>query len=210
MPTKPSRAESAKDALRHDPDRVTRSLPVRGAAGLARDPAGFAPELPVMLDTTAYVDQLKGRLPAAIGRFIAGRALLHCSIALQEIAIAIGLMDPGHPDTARHRPPLLQLLENIRQRDCVAPSAADWIEAGMLAGILARTQLGLARAKGTLTPDQACCQRGERRKLLNDALIFLTAQDQGAVLVTANGKDMEVLRRFGRGAQVLLYQPSPR
>jgi hypothetical protein len=118
-------------------------------------------------------------------------------------------MDPGHPDTGRHRPPLLQLLENIRLRDCAAPSAAAWIEAGMLAGILARTQFGLARPKGTLSPDQACCQRGERRRLLNDALIFLTAQEQGAVLVTANGKDMEVLRRFGRGAQVLLYRPSP-
>lgn len=210
MPPAPNPADSAKDALRHDPDRVTRSIPARGAAGLARDPAGFGPDLPVMLDTTAYLDQLKGRLPAAIGRFIAGRALLHCSIALQEIAISVGIMDPAHPDTGRHRPPLLQLLETIRLRDCAAPSPAAWIEAGMLAGILARTQLGLARAKGTLSPDQACCQRGKRRKLLNDALIFLTAQEQGAVLVTANGKDMEVLRRFGRDAQVLLYQPSPR
>ena len=80
----------------------------------------------------------------------------------------------------------------------------------MLAGILARASPNCVRAKGTLSPEQACCQRGERRRLLNDALIFLTAQEQGAVLVTANGKDMEVLRRFGRDAQVLLYQPSPR
>lgn len=77
----------------------------------------------------------------------------------------------------------------------------------MLAGILARTQLGLARPKATLTPDQRCCQRGERRKVLNDALIFLTAQEQGAVLVTANRRDMDVLLRLGRGANVLLYQP---
>lgn len=209
MPTEAIRSDSAKDALRHDPDRITRSISARAAAGPPRNPAAFARDLPVLLDTTAYVDQLKGRLPAAIARFIAGRAVLHCSIALQEIAIAIGLMDPAHPDTSRHRPPLLQLLETIRLRDCVAPSPAAWIEAGMLAGILARTQFGLARPKATLSSEQACCQRGERRRLLNDALIFLTAQDQGAVLVTANGKDMEVLRRFGRGAQVLLYQPSP-
>ena len=45
--------------------------------------------------------------------------------------------------------------------------------------------------------------------MLNDALIFLTAQEQGAVLVTANRKDMDVLLRFGRGAQVLLYQAGP-
>jgi hypothetical protein len=209
VPTAPRRAESAKDALRHDPDRITRSLAARAVAELPRNPAAFARDLPVMLDTNAYVDQLKGKLPAAIGRFIAGRSLRHCSIALQEIAIAIGLMDPAHPDTARHRPPLLHLLEMIRQRDCVAPSPAAWIEGGMLAGILARTQFGLARPKGRLSPDQACCQKGERRRLLNDALIFLTAQEQGAVLVTANRKDMDVLLRFGRGAQVLLYQAGP-
>lgn len=199
-------AESAGAALRHDPDGFTRGLVTRAAAELPYDPAAFGHDLPVMLDTNAYIDQLKGKLPAGIARFIAGRALLHCSIALQEIAISIGIMDPANPATPTHRPPLVQLLENIHQRDCVAPSPAAWIEAGMLAGILARTQLGLARPKGTLTPDQACCQRGERRRLLNDALIFLTAQEQGAVLVTANRKDMDLLLRFGRGARVLLYR----
>ncbi len=193
-------AESARAALRHDPDRVTRSI-------AARAPAGFGADLPVMLDTNAYIDQLRGKLPDGIARFILGRTLLHCSVALEEIAISIGIMDPTHPSTARHRPPLLRLLETIRLRDCAAPSPAAWIEAGMLAGILARTQLGLVRPKGTLSPDAACCQRGERRRVLNDALIFLTAQEQGAVLVTANRKDMDLLLRFGRGAHVLLYQP---
>lgn len=70
-------------------------------------------------------------------------------------------------------------------------------------------RLGRGGRAGRLSPDQACCQRGERRRLLNDALIFLTAQEQGAVLVTANRKDMDVLLRFGRGAQVLLYQAGP-
>ncbi|WP_235952494.1 type II toxin-antitoxin system VapC family toxin [Falsiroseomonas algicola] len=200
-------AESAGDALVHDPDATTRSLALRDLADLPYDPAAFGADLPVMLDTSAYIDQLKGRLPGRILRFVAGRSLLHAGTALQEIAISIGMMDPGHPDTTRHRAPLLRLLETIRLRDCVAPSPAAWTEAGMLAGILARTQFGLARAKGTLSAEQACCQRGERRRLLNDALIFLTAQEQGAVLVTANRRDMDLLLRFGRGARVLLYNP---
>lgn len=202
--------ESASAALRHDPDRFTTGLIPRALADLPYDPAAFGQDLPVMLDTSAYIDQLKGKLPGGIARFIAGRALLHCGIALQEIAISIGIMDPAHPATPIHRPPLLRLLETIRQRDCVVPSPEAWIEAGMLAGILARTQLGLARPKATLTPDQLCCQRGERRRVLNDALIFLTAQEQGAVLVTANRKDMDILLRFGREAKVLLYRAGER
>ena len=88
---------------------------------------------------------------------------------------------------------------------CSLPAAAPSSIRAVISAALSGPSL--ARAKGTLSAEQACCQRGERRRLLNDALIFLTAQEQGAVLVTANRRDMDLLLRFGRGARVLLYNP---
>lgn len=63
-----------------------------------------------------------------------------------------------------------------------------------MAGILARTQ-GLAR--------------DDRRKLLNDALILLTAAEAQAVLVSRNLKDMDLLLRLRPDVQVLLYDTTP-
>jgi hypothetical protein len=105
---------------------------------------------------------------------------------------------------------LLRLLETVSLSDSRAPSPAAWTEAGMLSGILARTQFDLARPKRTLTPAEECCQKGRRRELLNDALVFLTAHEQDAILVSANASDMDVLLRFRPGTRVLLYKRAKR
>jgi hypothetical protein len=102
----------------------------------------------------------------------------------------------------------MNLLAAIERADTVEPSAAAWAEAGMIAGILARTQ-HLARSKKELTPDEACCQEGKRRRLLNDALIFLNAVEASALLISANARDMDLLLRFRPAANVLLYDPAP-
>ncbi len=80
----------------------------------------------------------------------------------------------------------------------------------MLSGILARTQLGLAHPKQGLSAAEACCQEGRRRKLLNDALIFLTAGELDAILVSSNIADMDLLSRFRPDVRVLLFQQSAR
>jgi hypothetical protein len=90
----------------------------------------------------------------------------------------------------------------------VAPSAAAWTEAAVLAGILARPQ-GLATSTRTLTPDQACCQQGRRRELLLDALIYLTVVEQDVVLISANIRHMDLLLQLCPTGNVLLYRPTP-
>ncbi len=87
-----------------------------------------------------------------------------------------------------------------------APGPAAWAEAGMLAGMLARTQFGLARPRNTLESGAAEQQRESRRRLLNDALIFLCAGEHGAVLVSGNVADIDVLLRFRPDIPVLLYR----
>jgi len=55
----------------------------------------------------------------------------------------------------------------------------------MLAGILARTQFGLAQARTSQSSNQLEQQRESRRRLLNDALIFLCAQASRALYWSA-------------------------
>jgi hypothetical protein len=159
-----------------------------------------------MLDTNFYILRLQRRLPAPVLTFVNDREILHSAVALSEISITAGLLDPAHPGTEAVRGPLLRLLDKIRLADCRAPTSAAWTEAGMLSGILARTQLGLARPKRGLSAAEACCRLGNRRKLLNDTLTFLNAREHGAILLSADIADTDLLLRFRPDTRVLLYR----
>ena len=76
----------------------------------------------------------------------------------------------------------------------------------MLAGVLARTQFSLAQPRTALASGEAGQQRENRRRLLNDALIFLCAGEHGAILISGNVADMDVLLRFRPDIRVLLYR----
>jgi len=200
------RPTAGAQALLHDPDRHTRPLPRRHDSALPFDPAALPADLPLMLDTTVYVHRLQHKVPPAIHALVEARPVLHCAVAIAEIAISAGIMDPNHATTSRYRTPLLGLLHGIGALDMRAPGAAVWAEAGMLAGILARTQFGLARPKTALGPSAAEQQHESRRRLLNDALIFLCAGEHDAILVSGNVADMDILLRFRPDIQVLLYR----
>jgi hypothetical protein len=190
----------------HDPDAQTVSFRRRADALLPFDIAKMPVEAPVMLDTTFYIARFQSRLPSLIQKFAEARAVLHCGVALAEISISAGILDPSDSRTRSYRRPLKHLMETINIGDCRSPSAAAWAEAGMLAGILARTQLGLARPKKDMSATELCCQTGCRRQLLNDALVFLTARESGAILISANVSDMDLLLRFRPDVNVLLYR----
>jgi hypothetical protein len=193
-------------ALRHDPDRHTRPFPRRHDSALLFDPAELPADLPLMLDTTVYVHRLQNKIPPPIHALVQARPVLHCAVAVAEIAISTGIMDPTHATTERYRTPLLGLLHGIGTLDMRVPGPAAWAEAGMLAGILARTQFGLAQPRTAIGSGAAEQQRESRRRLLNDALIFLCAGEHGAILVSGNVADIDVLLRFRPEIQVLLYR----
>jgi hypothetical protein len=193
-------------ALLHDPDRHVRPFARRPDSALPFDPAALPADLPLMLDTTVYVHRLQNKIPPPIHALVEARPVLHCAVAIAEIAVSAGIMDPTHATTARYRTPLLGLLHGISPLDMRAPGPATWAEAGMLAGILARTQFGLAQPRTTLGSGAVEQQRESRRRLLNDALIFLCAGAHGAVLVSGNVADIDILLRFRPDIQVLLYR----
>jgi hypothetical protein len=73
------------------------------------------------------------------------------------------------------------------------PNYEIWLEAAVLAGILARTQA---------IPKQ------DRRKFLNDTLLFLQAADAGAVMISRNSPDLDLLLQMKPQVGVLLYDKS--
>ena len=126
MPSEPRELLS-----RHDPGAWPRTLAYRDRAVLPFDAATVGVAMPVMLDTTVYLDALKAPgLPAAIEAIVARNIVLHCAIACAELAVGIGHLDPAHPSTATHRAPLVEILQRMAPTRIVAPSADAWTEAG--------------------------------------------------------------------------------
>ncbi len=125
---------------RHDPDAFTRSLARRSDQDLPFEIATMPPHLPVMLDTNVYIQRLRRRLPAGLLAFVEDRPVLHSGVSCAELAISAGILDPTHSGTAENRGAIMGVLQAISDTDIVQPSAAAWAEAGMIAGILARTQ----------------------------------------------------------------------
>jgi len=144
----------------------------------------------LMLDTTVYIDAQKARLPQALSARMAGGKILHSAVALGDIAANLGLLDPAHIGTAGVAQALRETLGRADMKRTVSPSTEAWLEASVLAGILARTQ-GFPKH--------------DRRKLLNDALIFLSAHEADAVLVSRNVRDIDLLLQIRPDVRVLLY-----
>jgi hypothetical protein len=176
---------------RHDPAAWTRTLRYRGKHELPFDAAAVAPESPLLLDATVYVDQLQGHLPADIIALIASRVILHGAPVLAELAVMLGVLDPRDQRTRTTLGPILNTLGHIPGQRIIAPNDEMWLEGAILAGILARTQ-GLPKP--------------ERRKFLNDALMFLIAAEAGAVLVSRNAHDFDLLLQMKSDVGVLLYE----
>ena len=167
-----------------------------------------APQLPLLLDTTAYLDRSAGRLPRPILDLVSTRQRLVYTSATTcaELAISTGLLDPSDRRTPVAVASIRAQLDQVPLDRIVSPGPASWPEAAVLAGILARTQ-GLAVSKRELTPDQECCQRGRRRELLLDALLYLTAIEHGMLLVSGNVRHMDLLMQVKPSRRVLLYRP---
>lgn len=102
-----------------------------------------------------------------------------------------GLLDPSHPKT---RKAIERIAASIRQRALqrtITPDAVVWREAGILSGILARLQ---------------GYDKNQRRRLMNDALLFVTAQRNGCTLLTRNISDFDFLQQLEPDGRVLFYR----
>ena len=145
-----------------------------------------------MLDTCVYLDAAKGNLPIGARLVIATSPLFHCSVCIAELVYAFGRLDPSHPDTPTNLGLIREILGRVRTDRTVAPDRDAYIDAGLIAGTLVRIQgLGIP----------------ERRKLMLDVLVFLTAQQIGFPVLTANVGDFDLFQQLVPDGKVLYYAP---
>ena len=153
--------------------------------GLAGRPSSF------LYDTTVYVDVLQGRFPAAGEAMLLAADAWHSSIAESELASVVALLDPRHLNTRRVVAQVVALIERIPGHRIVHADREVWRDAGILTGTIARLQ-GIAR--------------NDRRRILNDALIFASARRHGHTVLTRNVSDFDFLQQLDPSGRVMFYR----
>ncbi|NLS18785.1 type II toxin-antitoxin system VapC family toxin [Rhizobium sp. P40RR-XXII] len=148
---------------------------------------------PLFLDTTVYLDVLKGRSPVTVDTLLTYRLCHHSAVCLSELTHVFGRLDPKHPSTRTVLETVQATIDDIPEHRLHAPNAAIWGQAGVLAGLLFRMS-NLPKGEGL------------ERKFINDALVFLQARQLGASVLTGNIRDFDFLSQLVPTGRIILYR----
>ena len=187
-----SSSVSARSVLRRlKPEKRRRALTRRSVSALPF--VERSSDLPRILlyDTTVYVDILQGRFPEAGELAIRAADAWHSTVTEAELIAPCGLLNPGHPTTVETTRQIIAVIERRPAHRTIAPDRETWLVAGVLSGILARLQ-GYGPA--------------DRRRVLNDALIFSTARKHGMAVLTRNIDDFDFLQQLDPSGKVVFYE----
>jgi predicted nucleic acid-binding protein len=146
----------------------------------------------LLYDSTVYVDILQGRFPKEAEGALRAVDAWHSTVTEAELVAPCGFLKPDHPHTPNAIKQIIAAIEHRPAHRTIAPDREIWMEAGILSGILARLQ-----SYGP--PD--------RRRVLNDALLFATARKHGLAVLTRNSMDFDLLQQLEPSGRILLYQP---
>ncbi len=145
----------------------------------------------ILLDTTVYIDVLRGVTSVALDNLISNRICNHSAVCLSELTHGFGRLDPSHPQTSAALSTIEGAILDMPPYRLSSPDSAVWGNAGILAGLLFR--LGAYPS-------------GAERKCLNDALLFLQARKFGIPVVTRNIRDFDYLNQLVPDGKILLYR----
>lgn len=145
----------------------------------------------LLYDTTVYIDILQNRFPQYGERLMRAAEGWHSPVTEAELAAACGLLDPAHPGTRQTVEAITQVIERRTPYRTITPDAAIWRDAGILSGTLARL-LGYGK--------------DQRRRALNDALLFASARKYGCTVLTRNVADFDLLQQLDPSGRVLFYK----
>jgi len=102
-----------------------------------------------------------------------------------------GLLDPARAQTRGIMEQVVAVIERRPSHRTLATDSEIWREAGILSGTLARLQ---------------GYKSGQRRRVLNDALLFATARKHGCSVLTRNVLDFDFLQQLDPSGKVLFYR----
>ena len=145
----------------------------------------------LLYDTTVYIDILQNRFPQSGDAMLRAAEAWHSPVTEAELAAAVGLLDPARPETHEIIDQIGAVLERRPRYRTIQADSAIWREAGILSGMLARLQ-GYGK--------------DQRRRALNDALLFATARKHGCAVLTRNIADFDLLEQLDPSGKVLFYR----
>jgi predicted nucleic acid-binding protein len=186
-----SRLGFKKSLRRLKPEKHRKQLAYRDRRHLEFLESLKPPYPKLLLDTTVYIDALQARLPRPVEVALRAASLWHSTVTEAELSATAGLLDPAHEGTDAVVARIAESIELRPEHRILNPDREAWREAGMLAGLLARLQ-GYGRS--------------ERRKVLNDALIYLTAARNGCAVLTRNVLDFDLLVQLDPRGRALFYE----
>jgi predicted nucleic acid-binding protein len=193
-------SELWRSIRRYKPERHTRPLQRRADSELDFLETDFLKIIRVkpaklLYDTTVYIDVLRDQFPVTGQLMLRAVEAWHSPVTEAELISAVGLLEP---DNSRTRPVIDKIAAVIDQRPTqrtIVPDVIVWREASILSGILARLQ-GF--------------DKDQRRRLMNDALLFVTARRYGCRLLTRNVSDFDLLQQLEPAGGVLFYRTAKR
>ena len=145
----------------------------------------------LLYDTTVYIDILQGRFPQEGEAMLRATEEWHSPVTEAELAATCGLLDPAHSQTPAIIEQIASVIDRRPSHRTITPDPEIWREAGVLSGTLARTQ-GYGRE--------------QRRRILNDALLFATARKYGCAVLSRNVRDFDLLQQLDPSGRVLFYK----
>jgi predicted nucleic acid-binding protein len=175
------------------PHKHQKRLKPRKASELPFLETGFDRPRSFLYDTTVYVDILQGRFPEDQEPILRAAAAWHCTVAESELAAGCSLLDPSHTETRNVVKEIMAVIERIPPHRTISPDRDIWRDAGILTGAIARLQ-GIPKA--------------DRRRILNDALIFSTARKHGHTVLTRNVVDFDFLQQLDPSGRIMFYRIS--
>jgi predicted nucleic acid-binding protein len=145
----------------------------------------------LLYDTTVYIDILQGRFPQEGEAMLRATEAWHSPVKEAELAATCGLLDPAHSQTPAIIEQIASVIDRRPSHRTITPDPEIWREAGVLSGTLARTQ-GYGRE--------------QRRRILNDALLFATARKYGCAVLSRNVRDFDLLQQLDPSGKVMFYK----
>jgi hypothetical protein len=139
-------------------------------------------------DTNIYIMNAAGTLPRAATIIVDQGLMFHCAVCLAELSVGVGNYASKATEWQTVADYYVDMFASIPANRLLVPDAQTWADAGMAAGVLARTQ-GL--------------QKQQVKELLNDALIYLCAAKHGLPVLTNNKADFDLLQQFAPGGSFI-------
>lgn len=145
----------------------------------------------LLLDTCVYIDQMQDRSPKVLDDLISQRQVNHSTVAIQELLHSIGVLDPSDVRTAGAIAEIGRHIKAMPPHRIFAPDVDVLGRAALLSGIVCRLQ---------------GYHGGDRRRALQDCVLFLQAQKLGLVVLTANVGDYDIFLQLIPAGRAVFYR----